>query len=99
MPHPALHRDRLLHPSLNPRLSATQPVIPTGAARPYSSARFLGDGLQSGGTLAPISISANHNDAASTSLIPRCCLQNPPFVFTDLRIAFSTTPLFSETSA
>lgn len=36
---------------------------------------------------------------ASTSLITRCSVQNRPFLFCNLRVAFSTSPLFSKTSA
>jgi hypothetical protein len=97
---PAVHRDRFSHPSLHPRLSAARPVVPTTAARLYSSARFLGDGLRSGGTLATISISAPHDVTILSSLITRYrIVQNLPFVFSNLRIAFSATPVFSKTSA
>jgi hypothetical protein len=100
MPSPALHRDRFSHSSLNPRLSAAGPVIPTTAARLYSSARFLGDGLRSGGTLTTIPISAPHDVTSLSSLITRHSLvQNLSFVFINLRIAFSATPVFSKTSA
>jgi hypothetical protein len=87
-------------PSLHLRLSAAPSVIPTGAARLYSSARFSGDGLRSGGTLATISISAPHDVTSLSSLITRYCrVHNLPFVFINLRIVFSATPLFSKTSA
>jgi hypothetical protein len=98
MPSPALDRDRIPHPPLSPRLSASQPVIPTGAARLYS-ARFMGDGLRGGGTLAIISIGAHYNETILTSLITRCLVQNPPFIFSNLRIAFFISPAFSKTSA